>query len=399
MKPMKCFVLILFCWVTLYLEAYPKPRADRDPDLIRCLDILLHERFDQAHLLIDSMIKRYPDDPAPLFVKGMIYWRRSYNMESSKSMDKACQKYWNQTISVSEKLIKTNDRDGYAHFFKGGAYGYLGTLFIRQDSYVKAGLNAIKGINNLESSYRMDSSYWDYYYGNGLYHVAAANSSSIVKFLQKLLPMPSGNENLGVDHLRLAADKGNFTPVLAKAILAFTYTYYRVNYDSAFYYVRPLMVQYPESSDFMVLMLNLYFHQAMTTGQTDWASALKCLDDLAMQMSRREEKLEVWYRDKYAFFKGYCLFKLGRYAESESQLRHYLSQHKKNPYEGAAWLTIGAIEDIRLHRDKAKTAYRKADKCKNIGNLHQLCERFLTSAYQAGHDFYRGLEYKLPEKP
>lgn len=394
-------IITLGCWIGAWELTLAIPTADQDPDILRCIDVLLHEKFNQSLLLIDSLIKKYPNDPAPLFIKGMIYWRQSYNMQKNKQFDQFCQKYWTQSISLSEKLIKSNTRDGYAYFFKGGACGYLGNLFIRQNSYVKAGLNAIKGINNLEDSFELDSIYWDYYYGNGLYHVAAANSSSIVRFLQKLLPMPSGDENLGVSHLRLASDKGNFTPLLAKAILAFTYTYYRVNYDSAFYYAEPLIEKYPENTDFMVLLLNLYFHQGLKTGTTDWQSALATLNQLDSQMIKRSEHLENWYQEKYSFFKGYTQFKLGQYLESEDQLREFISRQKKNPYEGVAWLTLGVIEDLRNNRAKAIQAYKKAQNCKEIGNLTKLARQFQSKAYQAGNgqEFFRGLEYKLPENP
>ena len=376
------------------------PHADQDPLLMKSIELMLHEQFDESGVLLDSLLLKYPEDPCPYFFKGMLTWRISYNMDGYESWDKKSLKYWDKTIEIADRMIEAKKDLAYAHFFKGGAHGYIGTLHVRGGSFIKAGWGVMKGINNLEESFRLDSSYYDTYYGTGLYHVVAANSSSIVRFLQKLLPMSEGNADLGVRYLQIALKKGHFSPILAQAILGFNYTYYRPNYDSAGYYLKPLVESFPRSTDFLTLVINLLAKEGLETGHTDWGALHRYLGLLEGRMGQRKETLAKWYREKYSFFDGYTRFRENDFETAYIVLKQYTKQYGKGVYAGIAYWLLGAMEDLKNNRKQAVKYYQQAEKKNQFGNLKRLVDECLLKPYSNESNLlFKGSFYELPKKP
>ena len=185
-------------------------KADEDHLLFEAIELLLNEDFVQATVLFDSLDQKYPADPLPSFLKGVLYWRQSYNMENYQKFDNFILKHYRKSIKLSDALLRKKSKDSYALFFKGGAFGYTGSVYVRDKNLIKGGISGYKGIKYLQKAFELDSTYWDIYYGMGLYHVAAANSPSIVKFLQKILPIPSGDEDLDLLVLKNVIKKDIF---------------------------------------------------------------------------------------------------------------------------------------------------------------------------------------------
>ncbi len=372
--------------------------ADRDPLLLKGIELLLDEYFDSSIVYFDSVSNFYSNDPVPLFFKGMVYFRKAFNMKEFDKYSKVFLKYWESGLEICEKNLQKNPEDAYALFFKGGILGYIGNQYVIRKSFFKGASNAYSGIRALQKSYELDSTYIDMYYGLGLYHVTAANSSNIVKFLQKLLPIPYGDEELGIKYLRLCTKEGFYSKVLSQALLAYVYTYYRPNIDSAIFFIQPLIEKYPRSTDFLITAINAYAYDGLNNTSTDWTQLLSYINKLESRMEERKEKLTKWYSGKLLFLKGYSYFMLKDFENAKLYLNKFTRKYKDNEYKSVAYLTLGFIEDINNNRKSALSFYNKASKGKKFGNLVELLNIYKSKKYNFGEKFFKGFFYELPDK-
>jgi len=391
----KIFFFILLLTVQIICN-----ETNRDQLLLEALDSLMNENFDFAINQFDKLSNEIPDDPCPVFFKGMCYWRKSFNMRDYQKFDPYCIKNWRETIKICEKRLKKNPQDHRALFFKGGAYGYIGINHIRQGNFFSAAKYGYSGVKSAMEAFEKDSSNWDAYYGLGLYHVNAANSSKVIQWIQKILPIPNGDEDLGIEYLKLAEKNGVYSKFLASPFLGFVYNYYRADYDSAYYFVKPFLEKYPNSTDIIIITINILFNQGMQEGETDWRMLLKLLQQLDRVMENREEQLIEWLVEKYQFMKGYIYFKLGDYKNSIYEIEQFLNMNPENEFCGVAYYILARIEEME-NSDSKKiiNLIQRAEKSKQIGNLDEIISDYLK---QESHDKslmeFFGIFFDMPDK-
>ena len=392
----KYFFIILI--VIISSACYAK--ADRDSLLFNAIHEMLNENFDQSEILLDSLAKKYPGDPVPAFFKGVLTFGKSSYVTNYKRFDKLSLNHWENCVKRCDELLKININDAYALFFKGGSQGYIATLQTRKKSYLKAGFNVYKSMKSLYKALELDSTYYDIYYGMGLYHVVAANSPGILKFLQKILPIPNGDEDFGFSCLEKSYRKGRFSPLIVQSMLSFFHIYYRTDYEKGLDYILPLLDKYPQSSDFMMIVSSLYAHQGFETGETEWQKMLNMISKVETRFKIRSEKIRGYYFLKILFLKGYANFKLERYDLAKMYLKSLVDNYKKNSYTGIANSLLGMIEDLEGNRESAISFYKKANKQKKYGNMKELISLCLKEPYNSQkHQLLLKGFFVLPDRP
>lgn len=391
-------VILLFLVFTINFSCLAK--ADRDPILFKAIHEMLNENFTQSEMLLDSLAVKYPGDPVPAFFRGVLTFGKSSYIADYKKYDNICLKHWDKCVKQCNVLLKKNKNDAYALFFKGGSQGYMATLQTRKKSYLKAGFNVYKAMKSLYRALELDSSYYDIYYGMGLYHVVAANSPAILKFLQKILPIPNGDEEFGFSCLETSFQKGTFSPLIVQSMLSFFHIYYRTDYDKSYDYILPLLEKYPQSSDFMMIVVSLYAHQGFETGETEWQEMLTEISKVETRFKIRSERVRGYYFLKLLFLKGYANFKLERYDLAKMYLKSLVDNYKKNPYTGIAASLLGMMEDLNGNRESAISFYKKANKQKKFGNMKELISFCLKEPYHPQkHQLILNGFFELPDRP
>jgi len=390
--------LLIFIGLITAVTGYA--RADRDSLLLTSVDAMMHERFQEAETLMEQFVRKYPEDPVPVFFRGVLYWRQGSYMSGRRAFDAKSNDYWKKCIEICDSNLEEDADDSYSLFFKGGALGLIGTNKVMRKKYVRAGINAYKGIRNLQRAFELDPGYWDIYYGMGLYHVVAANTPGVVKFIQKILPIPTGDQDLGIEYLKISNEKGYFAPYMANSLLGFCFIYYDTNYDSAYFYLDDELSEYPENVSTIILALNLHAHESFNTGETDWTKFLHRIEMLENRVNQRKQRLKDYYWQKFRFFKGYCYFRLERYEEASLILNRFVLDYSDNELCGIAYLILGGIADLSWQRVHALTYYDKAAQYRNHGNLEHVLTQFNERPYSGESDiFYRGQYFDVPDRP
>jgi tetratricopeptide (TPR) repeat protein len=410
---MKCTSIfkrvILFTYALLLIptagtcsDAFAAPGSiQADSLIVSGMELIFHEYYDKADSLFNTVVERKPDHPIGHFFKGLVTWRRSYIIKDYKSFDKAIKAHFSMAIKKADKVLKKDESNAEAFFYKGGAYGFIGTIHVRNKSWIKAGIAAYKGIRALQKSWEIDPRMYDIYYGLGLYHCAAGNAPGIVRFVQKIIPIPEGDSELGLQYLEIALKMGTYTKTAAEAFLGSAYIYYEERYQDAIDILEPLVKKYPRCFDFWTSLANAYFYQGLTESRGNWTRLIETVE--FTQKMRKERGIEMlpWWENKLLFMEGYARYSMGEYEKASSILSDY---SKIYPDKGDSYLTslgeltLGKIADLSGNREQAVEHYSRSLQLEHFGNLEKLAKHYIKEPFTGETIEHRfiGMKVDLP---
>ncbi len=379
-------LLFLLGKTTVAGEAGHNPfLASANQQLAQTIEYIFQENYPAADSVCSEIISDYPQHPAGYFMKGILHWKQGYFLNRYNEYNDSTLIWFSQAIDIADRGMKTTPGDASIYFFAGGAYGYQGSVYARRKSWLKTGMAAYHGIRLLEKSMAMDSSLYDIYYGSGLYHVLASHQPGIIRWLQRLLPIPAGDAKLGLQYLQLAVNKGEFTSLAAVSALGLAYVYYENEYEKAIELLSPLVARYPRNLDFMTNLINAYFYREMTRPTNDWQPVLKLIDQARQEVRTRNIDIQTWWLDKFDFIEGYSDYMNGELDSAARILGAYCNKYpqKGDSYLTAlGYLTLGKIADRQSNRKEAIAYYKKVSGLEQMGNEKQLAEKYLQNPFQ-----------------
>lgn len=207
--------------------------------------------FDTAQKNIELVFAQYPDHPFAHFGNAMIAWSRyEYEYELSDDQQrKVFEKILDDSITGIKRWIKQHPDDPNAYMGIGALYGLRAMFTMRNRSWISAYFSGRKAISNLEKSLKLDPTYYDAYFGLGIYQYYAGTLPSVIKILAKIVAI-KGNPDEGVAQLNLAREKAHFTADSSKLILIEVQNtrggkYY--NPQKSLEYIRELRAKYPKN--------------------------------------------------------------------------------------------------------------------------------------------------------
>lgn len=375
------FKYIIFL-ITLILLSSKNTHSAKstDPRIVRVIDLIFKEKFHQAAAALDTLIAQSPANPAGYFYYGVIYWRESALAPDFDSYDKKMKHWLERCRDVADSILARNKLDTNAWFYLGGAHGFLGSMYARKGKWLKTGYHAWKGTSALEKTLELDPEMYDVYYGLGLYHVMAGHQGAIVRFIQKLLPIPNGDAKRGLAALQTAVKKGRYTELPAQSALVFAWLYFENDYRKALETLAPLLGKYPGNTDLLCMQINALFYLELNQPQQRGSEILNYVNQLEKVISRRNLKTNVWWQQKLIFLKGFAhyllendeaaVMLLGKYSDSTRQQgRSYLT--------ALADLILGKIYDFQGQRVRAREKYKKAADAEQFGNVRELAKQLL----------------------
>lgn len=207
--------------------------------------------FDTAQANIQKVFAQYPDHPFAHFGNAMIAWSRyEYEFEKSdEKQQKVFEKILDDSIAGIKRWKKTHPDDPNAFMGLGALYGLRAMFSMRNRSWITAYFSGRKAISNLEQSLELDPTYYDAYFGLGIYQYYAGTLPAVIKILAKIVAI-KGNPDEGVKQLNLSREKAMFTADSSKLILIEIQNvrespYY--NPAKSLQYIRELRAKYPKN--------------------------------------------------------------------------------------------------------------------------------------------------------
>ena len=337
--------------------------------------------YDTAYKNIQKVFAEYPDHPFAHFGNAMIAWSR-YEYEYELSDDKqrkVFEQILDDSIAGIKRWIKKNPDDSNAYMGIGALYGLRAMFTMRNRSWITAYFSGRKAIKNLEKSLEIDPTYYDAYFGLGIYQYYAGTLPSVIKVLAKIVAI-KGNPDEGVKQLNLAREKAHFTSDSAKLILIEIQNTRNSKYydpEKSLQYIRELRAKYPKNP----LMHYVEIICLYETGH------YKEVTEQAQQFLALIGK-DPFYKDIY-ISRAYTALGTSQMAQGNLEAAKTLFEQghkaleKQEPSRWGVWneFRLGEVYDVLGEREKDKAQYKYVLSFKDKWGFDDAAKALLKTPY------------------
>lgn len=355
-------------------------------------DVMLHARqgingvysldFATAQQHIQQVFADYPDHPFAHFGNAMIAWSRyEYEFETSDDKQRVVfEKILDDSIAGIKRWLKKNPDDPNGYMGIGALYGLRAMFSMRNRNWVTAYFSGRRAISNLERSLELDPSYYDSFFGLGIYQYFTGTLPNVIKVLARLVAI-KGNPDEGVRQLNLARQKALFTSDSAKLILIEVQNtrgskFY--NPQKSLEFIRQLRAKFPTNP----LMHYVEVICLYETGHYDEVSAQAqyFLDQIGNS---------PFYKDIY-ISRAYTALGTTQMAKGNFEAARDFFEKGQRAVAGQApsrwgvWneLRLGQVYDVLGEREKALKQYQYVLSFKDKWGFDNLAKTLLKTPYQ-----------------
>jgi tetratricopeptide (TPR) repeat protein len=168
-------------------------------DILRGINLIFDDRFEESLVIFDRLQRLYPDHPAPYFFRAVTYqkWMSTFRV---KKFQKDLNENIQLAIDKGNKLLE-KENDPWLHFYVGGAYGYRAFNRFSNQDWITAYFDSKKGVNHFEKALEKEPELYDVYLGLGSYHYWRTAKS---KFLRLIAFWMKDTRNLGIRQLEFS---------------------------------------------------------------------------------------------------------------------------------------------------------------------------------------------------
>lgn len=338
--------------------------------------------YPTAQKNIQKVFEEYPDHPFAHFGNAMIAWSRyEYEFETSDDKQRVVfEQILDDSIAGIKRWLKNNPNDPNGYMGIGALYGLRAMFSMRNRNWVTAYFSGRRAISNLEKSLQLDPSYYDAFFGLGIYQYFAGTLPSVIKILAKIVAI-KGDPDEGVRQLNVARQKATFTSDSAKLILIEVQNrregkFY--NPQRSLEFIRQLRAKYPTNP----LMHYVEVICLYETGH---------YDDVTAQAHYFLEQIghNPFYKDIY-IARAYTALGTAQMAQGNfEQARELFEQGKKavagqTPSRWGVWneLRLGQVYDVLGERKRALQQYQYVLSFKDKWGFDELAKSLIKTPYR-----------------
>ena len=384
---MRCFFYACLA-VCFFLFSAPLPSRSEivlPPDVMEYATVGINGvyslDFPTAQENIEKVFAAYPDHPFAHFGNAMIAWARyEYEFETSDDKQrKVFERILDDSIAGIKRWIKKYPQDANGYMGIGALYGLRAMFNMRNRNWVTSYFAGKSAIKNLEKSLEIDPTYYDAYFGLGIYQYFAGTLPSVIKVLAKIVSI-SGNPEKGVSYLNLAREKAHFTADSAKLILIEVQN----TRNSPFYapekslqYIRELTSKFPQNPLMQYVEVICLYETKNYDEVTNHAQRFL---DLIGQ--------DPFYKEIY-IARSYTALATAQMAQGNfEQAKRLLEEGREKiknqePSRWGVWneLRLGKVYDVLGEREKAKAQYKYVLSFKDKWGFDDLAKSLLKNPY------------------
>ncbi|MBP5617266.1 MAG: tetratricopeptide repeat protein [Elusimicrobiaceae bacterium] len=338
--------------------------------------------FDTAQENIAWVFAHYPDHPFAHFGNAMIAWSRyEYEFETSDdNQRKVFEKILDDSIDGIKRWIKQNPKDSNGYMGIGALYGLRALFNMRNRNWVTSYFAGRKAISNLEKSLKLDPTYYDAYFGLGIYEYFAGTLPTVIKVLAKIVSI-KGDPQKGVNFLNLARTKAHFTADSAKLILIEVQN----TRNSAFYapeksleYIRQLRAKFPKNPLMHYVEIICLYETKNYAQVTEQAN-------LFLTLIGQDKFYKDIYIPRAYTALGTVQMAQGNFQEARKLFEESRQKTKgQSPSRWGVWneLRLGQVYDLLGQREKAVAQYKHVLSFKDKWGFDDEAKRLLKKPYQ-----------------
>jgi hypothetical protein len=312
--------------------------------------------FDAAEEVFQDVINVSSSHPAGYFAMTALYWWRAaqnFDVQSSSTDYEAeFLRHADETVRISELMLKSGGRRDHALFFLGSAHGLKGRWYALQRSWWKSYVSGNKGRKMLKKCVEISPSIYDAYIGLGIFDYYADTLPGVLGVAA--LIFVRGDRERGIDQVRLAMAKGRFFPTEARIFLIDILTRHEKDLEAALVESRLLRASDPDNSFFWLGEILTLVHAR------EWDRAFdECMKFLTAHLGTKHPWMSQQLSLVY-LHAGAAKLALNKPAEAAA----WFTQGIENTaYPAKGWVTYcylrrGQAFDIMGRREEALKDYR-----------------------------------------
>ena len=172
------------------------------PIIQKTIEMRFENRYDEADSIIDSLRTAYPNDPAPLFLKGSNLHDNMSNREDYREVERM-----NAILDSAIALALEDSTDPWNDWIIGSSLGYKAIGEAQEGSYLSAYSSARDALAFLKISMTKPQTRADAALGAGGYYFWVSSSIGFLVYL----PLVPDNRDEGLDFLRDARDNSIYS--------------------------------------------------------------------------------------------------------------------------------------------------------------------------------------------
>lgn len=318
----------------------------------RGLDALFNADYDQADRLFMEALQARPGDPAlSLGAAASAWWRMENDFALPGSPE---ERKFSAAVegAISDAKAAARQDDAEAYLYLGAAYGLRGRWEAARKRWFSAYLDGRRSYKAEKKAVKLNPELYDAYLGLGAFDYYVATLSRVVRALAFT---SGGDKGKGLSELKLAAEKGRFSPAAAKLLLAGLDWTFEKNPQDAWALCQELHARYPDSPLIDSMRLIGLFHLRDGAGLERGARAfLKKAEDGAPHFTAIDAVAG-------RYFVGLGEELEGRFPEAIADFQKALEKLPAgHRWRGMLELFTGECLDAQGRRDEAAARYKRA---------------------------------------
>ena len=199
----------------------------------------------KADSLFFDYIGHFPESPAGYHYLSQLHlW---YYLGSRDEAERLIfERYSQLALSKAKVLVEDNDDNPNVHFLLGQIYTLraLGQIF--QDKQIRALFSSRNAVSEFEKTLDLDSTYYDAYYGIGLFNYVLSFVPSRFQWVITIAGLDADKES-GLKNMLIAYRRGELMKTEAAFQLAQMYSDYLAEYDSSLVLLDELTAHFPNN--------------------------------------------------------------------------------------------------------------------------------------------------------
>ena len=402
MNPRTFLTRLAVCCLLFFADR-ASAQDEWEPLVLQIIHHSMDETFDTAHVLADSFLATHPTRPEPYFYKATVFWRQGMNDRSGSKYDDDILAHLGRSIEASENWIKHEGETAESFLWLGNAYGLRTGLRMLRREVFKGVIDGIEGRTYLDEAVAIDPDLVDANFGIGLSDYILSRNPTILRAVQRLFDLPSGDRRGGLRRLDEAIEGGTYNRIDAESARAYVDLYYEADAPGAHARLLELLDRFPNSLDYRIRLVDCMVRLQMEHGQDHASAMVDSTTSVRRIAFQRKWQLFRWREIKLTFVHGLGHFLQGNHERALPLLMATTSYSRvdDNWLIGPAELMLGKIADLSGRRDDAKEHYRNAERHDDVWGSHDEARRYQIQAYTGEEPESRPVDYEIryPERP
>ncbi len=345
----KSNLILVFIFIILIFPQIIPAQVKFQRQIKNGLNYLYNFNLEKAKEVFESIEIKNPDHPAGYHYSSIInLW---YFLDQKRDSDKtAFLDLSDSVVSKSKKILEDDEDNPFIYFLLGTTYSYRAMIYARDGEYLNVLWSTKESYNYLSKVLEIDSTYYDAYLGLGLYNFAVSQTPPAWKWALELTDI-TGNKKLGLEYLKLAANKGNLVTIEAKFYLSQVLSEFLMDYNSSEKYLTKLIYNYPNNILFKYGMALLYIKETRLTNAEKYLKAITKTKDTTFVQIKTFSNYQL----------GNIFFIRNDFDSAKTFYRLFLDNTIDKHFRGYAALKLAYCYEFMNLPDSASVYFEKTD--------------------------------------